>query len=236
MVADSSTCSAIASALGRISVSIASACAMVGRTFVFTSSASASIFELVFFKTTNMATRTPACNKTAIPVKATNTGVRFSISLLQQFHSSSIQRKAGLQCLQILRCSRLPRRVLLGLTARLLGSAGLFFMLAHDARAFLSAGSRPRGLCRPILRSGLAPPAHEFSHTRDLPRPERAKLLGSRCPAVERKELRPELLTLVAPKTKQSCFHHDPTLVFLLVNHSIDGTSFERQIQLQGSL
>src|ERR1700676_1606715 len=137
MVVDSSTCSAIASALGRISASIASACAMVGRTFVFTSSASASIFALVFFKTTNMATRTPACNRTAIPVNATNTGVRFSISLLQQFHSGSAQRKAGQQCLRILGRSRLRSGFMIGLPPRLVGGAELLFLLRYHVAALV---------------------------------------------------------------------------------------------------
>src|ERR1700686_912119 len=153
MVVESFTCSAIVSTLGRSSVNIASACAIVGRTLVLTSVASASIFVLVLRRTTKMATRTPACNRTAIPVNAIKiVSLSVSIGLLQLFLDSASSGELAIPILQILGRSRLGRGFMVGLTTRLISRAELFLLLSHHVATFVGPLRRLLArVTRPIL-------------------------------------------------------------------------------------
>src|ERR1700752_2365110 len=110
---------------------------MVGRILVFTSVASASIFVLLLRMTTNIATRTPACSSTAIPVNAIKiVSLSVSISVLQRFLDSASSGERD-RILQIFGRSRLRRGFMIGLTTRLISRAELFLLLSHHVTTFV---------------------------------------------------------------------------------------------------
>src|ERR1700756_4137948 len=140
-----------------------------------------------------IASRTPACNATAIPVKAMNT-VSLSIRVAPPSH---IERPAITKFL--VRPSPPCARDTPG--ARL-----------HTRRGTdLSADSRRHGRGRPTALPARALHATGCEHIHGLLRRARATLRASRCPNAAHTIRQPTLPTQVQRETKRNYCHHDLT-------------------------
>src|SRR6202030_964776 len=155
----SSTLRTITSNVGRSSVSIACAVSIVGRALVFTSSESASRRALVVRMVRYMAARRPACKSTATPVKAINSGVRFSIVILPNSTAECTE-------LQVLGRRGFRGRLLIGLATGLVGGAELILLLIHDVASPINPlGSLLAGLAGAstnVFSSFLGPSEQSF--------------------------------------------------------------------------